>query len=164
MAVDSNGVLWLCISAGTPGTWVQVSQTPGTIVPLPAPVRVLDTTAGTGGITGPLVPGSTVHTMNSLLGTNGIPETAIGVVANYAISGVSGALLNGYGFSTIYPAGVSTPGTSTITSGANCYAISNAVTVAFGQGAGNTGKLSLVWEGGGPVPNAHAFLDVSGYF
>ena len=43
-----------------------------------------------------------------------------------------------------------------------CFAISNAVSVSFGAG-GSAGKVSIVWDGGGPVPNAQAFLDVTGY-
>ena len=163
MAVDSAGVLWLCVAAGTPGTWARVTNPPGAVVPLAAPVRVVNTTDGTGGITGPLIPGATVHTTNSLLGSNGIPSTAIGVVGNFAVSGVNGALMNGFGVATIYPAGVSTPSTANINAGSGCFAISNSVTVAFGTG-GAAGKLSIVWNGGGTVLNAHAFLDVAGYF
>jgi hypothetical protein len=170
LAVDSTGVLYFCVVGSpqttppfSPGTWIRVTNPVGAIVPLAAPVRVLNTTDGTGGVTGPLVPGATVHTTNSLIGVAGIPATAVGVVGTLAISGVGGALLNGFGFATIYPAGVATPAASNITAGAGCFAISNAVTVAFGTG-GNAGKLSFVWAGGGPVPNAHAFLDVAGYF
>jgi hypothetical protein len=131
------------------------------IVPI-APVRVINTVAGTGGITGPLVPGATVHTSSAIAGTNGIPAQAIGVVGNFAISGVSGALLNGFGVATIFPAGAATPATANINAGAGCFAISNSVTVGFGSG-GNAGKLAIVWGGGGAVPHAQAFFDVTGY-
>lgn len=126
------------------------------------PVRVIDTTNGTGGITGPLAPGSTVHTSSVIAGGNGIPAAAKGIVGNFAISGVDGALLTGYGVATIFPAGAATPATSSINAGAGCFAISNGVSVAFGS-AGNAGQLSMVWGGGGPVPHAHAFLDVTAY-
>jgi len=131
------------------------------VVPI-TPVRVINTVTGAGGITGPLAAGGAVHTSNAIAGTNGIPAAAIGVVGNLAISGVSGALLNGYGVATIFPAGAATPATANINSGAGCFAISNSVTVGFGSGL-NAGKLSLVWNGGGPVPNAEAFFDVTGY-
>jgi hypothetical protein len=126
------------------------------------PVRVIDTTTGTGGISGPLVPGSTVHISNPIAGTNGIPSGATAIVGNFAISGVGGALLNGFGVATIFPAGVTPPATANINAGAGCFAISNAVTVGLGTG-GDVGRVSIVWGGGGPVPNAHAFLDVTGY-
>jgi hypothetical protein len=131
------------------------------IVPI-APVRVINTATGAGGITGPLAAGAAVHTTTAIAGTNGIPLQAIGVVGNFAISGVGGALLNGYGVATIYPAGAATPATANINAGAGCFAISNSVTVGFGTG-GNAGKLSIVWGGGGPVPNAQAYFDVTGY-
>ena len=88
--------------------------------------------------------------------------TAAGLVGNFAISGVNGALLNGFGVATIFPAGEATPPTANINAGANCYAISNLVTVGLGTGA-DAGKVSIVWGGGGAVPDAHAFLDVTAY-
>ncbi len=126
------------------------------------PVRVIDTVTGVGGITGPLAPGATVHTSSVIAGADGIPAGATGIVGNFAISGVGGALLNGYGVTTIFPAGAATPATANINAGAGCFAISNAVSVAFGTG-GNLGKVSIVWGGGGPVPHVQAFLDVTGY-
>jgi hypothetical protein len=156
--VDSDGVQYRCAAAGTPGTWVPQYS----VVPLPAPVRVINTTTGEGGISGPLVPGATVHTSAVLTGANGIPDGAVGIVANLAVSGVGGALLNGYGVMTIFPAGAATPATANINAGAGSFAESNAVTVAFGTGA-DAGKVSIVWNGGGPVPNAQAYLDVIAY-
>jgi hypothetical protein len=126
------------------------------------PVRVIDTVSGVGGITGPLAPGATAHTSTAIAGAHGIPAGATGIVGNFAISGVGGALLNGYGVATIYPAGTATPATANINAGAGCFAISNAVSVAFGTG-GSLGKLSIVWGGGGAVPHAQAFLDVTAY-
>jgi hypothetical protein len=156
--VDVDAVQYRCVASGTPGTWVPQYS----VVPLPAPVRVLNTSTGEGGISGPLVPGSTVHTSAALAGTNGIPDGAVGVVANLAVSGVGGALLNGYGVLTIFPAGAATPATANINAGAGCFAESNTVTAAFGTGA-DAGKVSIVWNGGGPVPDAQAYLDVIAY-
>ena len=159
--VDGNGAIFYCYAGDgtTSGEWVALTN--GTF-PVP-PVRVIDTADGTGGITGPLVPGSTVHTSSAIAGTHGIPAAAVGVVGNLAISGVNGALLNGVGFATLFPAGEPTPATANINAGAGCFAISNAVTVGLGSGGSNAGKLSLVWSGGGPVPNAEAYFDVTGY-
>jgi hypothetical protein len=71
-------------------------------------------------------------------------------------------LLNGAGVATIFPAGVSTPLTANINAGAGCFAISNTVTVALGQGS-SLGKLSIVWAGGGGPPHINAYFDVAGY-
>ncbi len=152
---DTDGGLW---SSDSTGAFHPVLS----VVPLPAPVRVINTTNGTGGITGPLAPSASVHTSTELAGTNGIPLNAVGVVGNFAISGVGGALLNGYGVATIFPAGVTAPVTANINAGAACFAISNAITVAFGTWT-DAGKVSILWTGGGPVPSVHAFLDVTGY-
>ena len=152
---DDAGGMW---SSDSSGAFHPVLS----VVPLAAPVRVINTTDGTGGIVGPLTPSATPHVSNALAGTNGIPATAVGVVGNLAISGVGGALLNGFGVATIFPAGIATPSTANINAGNGCFAISNTVTVAFGTGL-NAGKVSIVWTGGGPVPNAEAFLDVIGY-
>ena len=152
---DGNGGMW---SSDSTGAFHPVLS----VVPLPAPVRVINTTNGTGGIVGPLAPSATPHTSSVLTGTNGIPANAVGVVGNLAISGVGGALLNGFGVATIFPAGIATPQTANINAGSGCFAISNTVTVAFGTGV-DAGKVSIVWNGGGPVPSAHAFLDVIGF-
>jgi hypothetical protein len=158
--VDGNGALFYCYAGnGTTSEWVALTN--GTF-PVP-PVRVINTANGTGGISGPLVPGATVHTSSAIAGTHGIPAAAVGVVGNLAISGVSGALLNGVGFATLFPAGEATPATANINAGAGCFAISNAVTVGLGAGGSNAGKVSLVWAGGGPVPQAEAYFDVTGY-
>lgn len=155
--VASTGLLYFSFGAGA---WTPLNS----VVPLPAPVRLIDTTSGgsVGGIAGPLVPGATVHTSSAFTGGHGIPSNAVGMIGNFAISGVSGALLNGYGVATIYPAGDATPATANINAGAGCFAISNTVTVAFGTG-GNAGKVSIVWNGGGPVPDAQAFFDITAY-
>ena len=123
--------------------WVPVNST----VQI-TPVRVIDTVTGAGGITGPLVPGGTVHTSSIIAGTNGIPASATGIVGNFAISGVNGALLNGYGVATIFPAGAATPATASINAGNGCFADSNGVSVGFGLG----GRVSMVWNGGGARP------------
>ncbi len=137
-SVDMNGALFYCYDTDE---WVALTN--GTF-PIP-PVRVIDTADGTGGITGPLVPGSTVHTSSAIAGTHGIPAAAVGVVGNLAISGVNGALLNGVGFATLFPAGEATPATANINAGAGCFAISNAVTVGLGTGGSNA--ASSPWSG-----------------
>ncbi len=104
-----------------------------------------------------------VHLTNVLTGANGIPTQARGLVGNLAISGVSGAVMNGLGVAAIFPAGVPTPQTANINAGAGCFAISNTVTVALGTGS-DAGKLGIVWYGGGNVLPAQAFFDVTGYF
>ena len=91
LVVDSTGVLWLCKTNGTPGTWVQVSEqaaagTPGPTGPhrtsrtsgtsgtsgsagvsapsfkvLPTPERFIDTRSALGGVQGPAARRHDVH-------------------------------------------------------------------------------------------------------
>ena len=143
LVVLANGQLNYCY---VPSAWVPLTNG---IVPI-TPIRVVNTATSAGGITGPLVPGATVHTTIDLR-TGPIPLEAIGIVGNFAISGVGGAVLNGFGVATIYPAGAATPATANINAGAGCFAISNSVSVGFGTG-GNAGKLSIVWNGGVRCP------------
>jgi hypothetical protein len=158
---DSNGAVYKCMGSGSPGVWVPMNA----VVPLQVPVRVVDTTKGTGGITGPIMSGHT-YTTTSIVGSNGIPTGALGMVGNLTISG-NGSLLNGYGVLNLFSTGLLVPPkTASLTSGAGCFAISNSVTVRFGTntvGPHVPGLLSFSWGGGGPVPPCQVFLDVNAY-
>jgi len=159
--VDQNSVFYKCVAAGTPGTWVPMYS----VVPLLTPVRVISTPSGgsnTGGLIGPFSPDGATHTTSVLTGgTTGIPDIAVGVVANLTIS-ANGGTLNGDGFLTLFPGGTSNPGTSSLNSGGDAFATSNGVTVSFGTGPG-LGTLSFSWQGGGSPPPCQVFLDVTAY-
>src|SRR5205807_2016082 len=72
------------------------------------PARVLDTRSPSGPTGGaPLSAGST--TTITVAGSNGIPSDAIGIVGNVTAAGYTGA-----GYLTIFPAGVTNPGTSSL--------------------------------------------------
>lgn len=156
--VDENGVFYRCVVAGTPGTWVPQYS----VVPLAAPVRVINTTNGTSGLTGPFTANGDTHTTGVLTGgPTGIPDIAVGVVGNLTISG-NGETLNGDGYLTLFPAGASNPDTSSLNAGGDAFATSNGVTIAFGTGE-NAGMLSFSWQGGGSPLPCQVFLDVTAY-
>ncbi len=161
MYVDQNGVFYKCVVAGTPGTWVPMYS----VVPLLTPVRVISTPSGatnTGGLVGPFSPNGATHVTSVLTGgATGIPDIAVGVVANLTIS-ANGGTLNGDGYLTLFPGGTSNPGTSSLNSGGDAFATSNGVTVSFGTGP-NAGTLSFSWQGGGSPPACQVFLDVTAY-
>ena len=117
------------------------------------PARIIDTRNGTGGVTGPLAANSTT-TWASFTGTNGLPSDAVGIIGNITAIGFSGA-----GFATIFPAGVGTPGVSSLNFGGTQYAFSNAITVGFGTGA-NTGQISVFISNNVPT---HIVVDVFAY-
>lgn len=152
--VDSNGVVYRCTLAGTPGSWVPLQAT----VPIASPERVVDTRHGTGGVTGPIAPGSSVHTTSNLTGGT-VPSNAVGLTGNVTVTGINGALLNGYGVLTLFPAGEATPTAATITAGSGCFAISNAFVTNLGTGE----ALSFVWGGGGPVQDVQVIVDITSY-
>ena len=117
-----------------------------------APVRVIDTTDGTGGITGPLALGTTVHTLSAHRRHQRHPAgSRWGSSATSPSPASTVPCWNGFGVATIFPAGEATPPTANINAGAGCYAISNLVTVGRGTGA-DAGKVSIVWAAAGPSP------------
>ncbi len=120
LIVDSNGVLFYCRSAGTPGTWIRVDASP--VIPtipteptvpvlniLPTPERFVDTRTGLGGVQGP-VPAETTRTfaMTGRLGeaadpTLQIPDSATMLVGNLTAIGADGVPLGS--FATLWPGG-----------------------------------------------------------
>jgi hypothetical protein len=156
--LDVNAMFWRCVFSGTPGTWLPLSS----VVPLAFPSRVLDTRTGSGGLTGPFAPDGTTHTTSDLIGgLTGIPDGAVGLVGNVAITG-NGSLLNGDGFLTLFPGGQSNPGTASLNAGAGAYATSNGVTIGLGTGL-DAGELSFSWQGGGSPLPCQVILDVTAY-
>lgn len=135
LVVDSNGLLFLCKTSGTPGTWVQVSEvpvvasqgpTPTTpsagpqLHVLPTPERFIDTRSALGGVQGP-VPAGTTSTFQ-MTGRNGesgntalqIPDTATILVGNLSVIGSPSAPVGS--FVTMWPSGPR-PTTSSISFG-----------------------------------------------
>jgi len=155
--VDSNGVIYKCVTAGAPGTWAPLNST----VLLASPARVIDTRKGTGmPSAGPLTP-NTTYTSETLTGANGIPAGALGLVGTVTfVADTPGDNLGGDGFLTVFPAGApNVPNTSNVR-GDTSHAIASGLTVALGTGA-NAGQVSLYV--GGTTKAAHALLDVAAY-
>jgi hypothetical protein len=153
--VDSAGVLYKCVTAGTPGLWAPLLST----IPLASPVRVIDSRVPTGGISGPISPGTTYTSSVITGGGSGIPAVAVAVVGTLTlVAGTSGGSLNG-GFLAVFPGGTTWPGTSNV-NGDTSHAIASGVTVGLGAGA-NAGKVS-VYAGATGAP-VHVLLDVAAY-
>lgn len=144
--VDSAGILYKCVTAGSPGVWAAVYST----VPLGSPVRVVDTRNGTGGITGPLT-ANTTATSSNLTGSSGIPAAAIAVVGTITMV-ATGSDLPGAGFLTAFPGGGTLPSTSNVNADTG-HAIASGLTVGLGAG-----KVSF-----NASIACHALLDVAAY-
>ncbi len=120
-------------------------------IPLPAPVRTLDTRNGTGGITGPIANGGTFDLQVG--GVAGVPSDAIAVVLN-----VTSTQATSTGNVQVYPTGAGVPGVSTLNLQPGVD-VPNGATVATGT-AGKVRFRALVNSGG----TVQLIADVSGYY
>jgi hypothetical protein len=143
--VDSNGVLWICIADGSPGTWLRLSSTNL----LPTPQRLYDS-RNTGGI---FMTGET-RTLDIAGVLSGIPSYATSVIGNLTIVNTVGQ-----GFAVIYPKGSSQPATSTINWFGSGQIVANGFSIALG---GSPGGIAVHTEAS--QSNAtHIIVDISGY-
>jgi len=153
---DQNGVVWISqpapVGAATTAFWRRLNS----LIPI-TPVRLIDTRNATGGIAGPLHSGQT-YTWQ-VAGTDGIPASAIGVVANF-----TSTAFTGQGFFSAFPGGTAWPGTSTLNwpPGAELSAagVANSSTVSLGTG-GRAGKMSVFLSNNGIT--SHLIVDVIAY-
>jgi hypothetical protein len=155
---DANSVLWAsnATGAGSLG-WRRVNTTrvdsaDGTT--FFQPVRIIDTRNGTGGVSG-MRAANTSTTWGPFNGTNGIPDSAIGIVGNVTVTSYSGN-----GFLAVYPTGANyNPATSPSNMNyTTAWAWANAFTVGFGVGA-NAGKITI-YTG---LIATHVIVDVMAY-
>jgi hypothetical protein len=145
--MDSQGVLWQCVVAGSPGTWVR--QTPLVTV---TPVRVYDSRFGQLPSTGPKTPitnGSTVS-IDVTGSSSGVPSGASTVLGNITVVSPTNAV-----FLTVFAEGATKPLASNINAGPG-------VTVAnsFTSKIGTSNGISINC-GGGPTD---FIIDVFGYY
>lgn len=152
---DANGDLWVCIVAGTPGTWRHLAgtSTSGSLH-LISPKRVYDsrpTEAPTA--IGPKTSlAASTRTIDCTGNSSGVPAGATGVLLN-----VTAIAISVNGFLAVTPGGAGFTGTSTLNWTAAGAIVANSVTVAAGAGA----KVDLTTGGGG---NADVIVDVFGYY
>jgi hypothetical protein len=142
--VDGAGILFMCKTAGTPGTWVKVTEqaTGGAAAPsfqtLPTPERFIDTRSALGGTQGPVSAGTTsTFQMTGRNGESGnatlqIPAAATAIVGNLSVIASPSAPIGS--FVTMWPSG-DRPTTSSISFGPGAI-VANAYTVGLGPGTG----------------------------
>jgi hypothetical protein len=170
--VDSNGDLFYCTAAGTPGTWIQLSAPAPPALPAPpatprpvfitlqTPDRFVDTRSGLGGVTGPL-PGDATHVFQ-MTGRNGlsgdvalqVPDAATAIVGNLTVVGAAGIPVGS--FVTLWPGGPRpTVSNSNVGPGT---AVANSYVVRL-ESAGGHGSVSVYNQSAGDY-----ILDVTGYY
>jgi hypothetical protein len=142
VAVDSEGVLWLCIADGTPGNWIRVSH--GGIRMLDSPQRAYDSRFSGG----PLNADET-RTIPVRSVISGVPSEAGGFVGNLTIVNTVGL-----GFLVGYPAGTPRPATSNINWFQSNQIIANSAAIRFGT----SGQISIYVSG-----STNVIVDVAGY-
>ncbi|MBN9392755.1 MAG: hypothetical protein J0I20_32290 [Chloroflexi bacterium] len=160
--VDSAGILYYCVTAGTPGTWRQVSgsTSSGVFHALSSPERYIDTRSNLGG-SGALSKDTAVtFTLTNVNGASGgsgpvIPSGATAIVGNITVIQPTGP-----GFMTLYPGNAgSVPTTSNVNYSAGAV-VGNNYTV----GLSPSGTIKAVAQGGGGAYTVNFTLDVFGYY
>jgi len=159
LLVDSAGVLFLCKVAGTPGTWVQVSDRPS-LHALPTPERFIDTRNGLGGVLGP-VPAGTTSTFR-MTGRNGesgnaalqIPDVATIIVGNLTV--IAGPNAPVGSFLTLWPSGPR-PTTASISFGPGAV-VANSCTVGLAAVNGHGEMTAFAQQ------QCDYIVDVVGYY
>jgi hypothetical protein len=150
--VDENGTLWLCILAGTPGTWRELggAMSSGAFHAI-APKRVYDSRTQTAGKLKALEdrPISVATTANAV---EVVPMGATAVSITFTVTETEG---NG-GFVSVRPAGTAWEGTSSINWFGPGQNLATTVISALG------GDRQLLLLGG--ANSTHVVVDVTGYY
>jgi len=161
MSVDAEGDLWMCTTAGDPGTWTRLLRedtAAGRVVPVD-PFRALDTRATGGRPSGsPAIPGQKKGPLNGgavltldLAGVGAIPATATGVVGNLTVVSP-----NYSGWLKALPSG-GTGATSSLNFMAGTAAVANAFTSALGPAG------LMITASGTAANRYHLIVDITAY-
>jgi hypothetical protein len=142
--VDSNGVLWICIVDGSPGTWIRLSSTNL----LAVPQRLYDSRN-----IGIFLNGET-RTMNVAGVLSGIPAYATSVIGNITVTSTVG-----FGFAVVYPKGQTQPPTSTINWYTTGQTLANGFSIALGGSPGGIAVHTAATQ----AQATHILVDITGY-
>jgi len=146
LAVDANGVLWLCTSDGTPSTgWIRVSH--GGSRFLSTPQRAYDTRdAGKGRLVAGNGDTGTPRVI-PISGLFGIPSNALGIFGTLSIVAPDALI-----FATVWPSGAF-PGTANILANPGAF-----ISAAFSSRLNTDGTIRIGASGA-----TDAIIDVAGY-
>lgn len=162
IVVDSEGRMFVCRTAGTPGTWSELTATAAPrLVLLPSPERFVDTRTGLGGVQGP-VPAESTRVI-AMTGRNGerndaslsVPDRATAIVGNLSVLGTTSAAVGSY--VTLWASGPR-PATANITYGPSSV-ISNSFVVGLADTGGGRRGISVYDHGA-----CDYVVDVTGYY
>ena len=150
----TGGDLWLCTTAGTPGTWRKVSgpTTAGAFHVLPTPKRIYDSRPGTLPSIGPKTPlsGNIARTLDVTANGSGVPADATAVSVTVLL--VNAANVNGN--LTIWADAVARPSGNTMVWGGSAGRFT-----ALAISALTAGRLQVSASG-----QTDVVLDIVGYY
>jgi hypothetical protein len=163
MVEDGTGDLWLCVAAGTPGTWRKLAgpATAGTFHSI-APVRVYDSRLGgvpqPGRLSSPdsrivSIKDARNENTGDVVTANVVPVGATAIVCNLTVTDSTGA----GGFLSVVP------GDATAASGSSINWFGTGQNIANGSTSRIAADRTVkVFAGGGS--STHFIIDVSGYY
>jgi hypothetical protein len=146
--VDTYGRQFICVAAGTPGTWVRPGLNAVT------PFRVCDTRAGTGtGYSTGIMVGRSNPLTVGIAAVSGVPVPfgATAIALNLTVTGPTAS-----SYVTVYPDGEALPVASSINFVAN-QTIANGIVAKLGTSSG----AIKIYNSAGYV---HVIVDITGFF
>jgi len=162
---DATGALWVCVKAGTPGTWRKLAgnETAGSFHPI-SQVRVYDSrsAAPTPGklVTGQSRVVSVKDGRNPASGAvnaaNVVPTGATSVSGNITVTNTTGGL---GGFLTIMPGDA----VALVGSSVNWFGESQNIANSFTAKL-DTNRQLKIFAGGAPNPDTDFIIDITGFY
>jgi hypothetical protein len=114
MVESTAGDLWLCTTAGTPGTWRKLAgpASAGAFHLLPTPVRIYDSRPGTLPAVGSKTPlsGNVARVLDATVNSSGVPKGATGIMVTVLLVNASQSNAN----MTLWTNGASKPSSNTM--------------------------------------------------
>lgn len=141
---DTNGDMWVCVEAGSPGTWRKIAgpSASGAFQVLGAPVRAYDSRTTDGKLSG----GG-----QRTIALAGVPSGSSAVTVSLTATGTTGS-----GYLGLFKDGVAYPGNSNL----NWYAAGQTIAVTTVSAVSNLSRVIVRAGGGG---STHVIIDVIGY-
>jgi hypothetical protein len=141
---DTNGDVWVCVNAGSPGTWRKIAgpSASGAFQVLGSPVRAYDSRTADGKLSGG---GQRTITLT------GVPSGSSAATVSLTVTGTTGS-----GFLAVFKEGVAYPGNSNL----NWYAAGQTIAVTTVSAVSTLSRIIVRAGGGG---STHVIIDVIGY-
>lgn len=135
VVTDAGGNLWVCVAAGTPGSWRKLAgpATSGTLHLLPAPVRIYDSRAGSTPDQGPKTPfaPNSTRMFDCKVNGSGVPAGAAGALITVLLVNA----FAGSGNMTVWANGVARPASNTMVWGGTAGRFTGSATTALDASA-----------------------------